>query len=212
MAEGDRIPTFKIVLMGDGETGKTTFIKRHLTGEFERKYMSTMGVEVHTLKYLTTRGPVQFDTWDTAGQANSAGLREGYYINANGAIIFFDFSRQSTYNSVSKWYRGLVRTCGVIPIVLCGNKVDLLLSRRHSSRLDFHRKMNLQYFLLSAKKNFNFKKPFLWLARVLVGDSKLNFVEPVATVWYRNNQLESLESGHLHEHGDDDTDKDYDFH
>jgi GTPase SAR1 family protein len=26
------IPTFKLVLVGDGGTGKTTFVKRHLTG------------------------------------------------------------------------------------------------------------------------------------------------------------------------------------
>ena len=26
------MPTFKLVLVGDGGTGKTTFVKRHLTG------------------------------------------------------------------------------------------------------------------------------------------------------------------------------------
>ena len=32
-------PTFKLVLVGDGGVGKTTFVKRHLTGEFEKKYV-----------------------------------------------------------------------------------------------------------------------------------------------------------------------------
>lgn len=40
------MPTFKCVLVGDGGTGKTTFVKRHLTGEFEKKYVATLGVEV----------------------------------------------------------------------------------------------------------------------------------------------------------------------
>lgn len=42
MSGGDGIPTFKLVLVGDGGTGKTTFVKRHLTGEFEKKYVGEL--------------------------------------------------------------------------------------------------------------------------------------------------------------------------
>lgn len=35
----------------------------------------------------------------------------------------------------------------------------------------------MQYYDISAKSNYNFEKPFLWLARKLVGDSNLEFVE-----------------------------------
>ena len=39
----------------------------------------------------------------------------------------------------------------------------------------FHRKKNLQYFEISAKSNYNFEKPFLWLARKIVGNPALEF-------------------------------------
>ena len=35
--------------------------------------------------------------------------------------------------------------------------------------MTFHRKKSIQYFEISAKSNYNFEKPFLWLARKLVG-------------------------------------------
>ena len=34
--------TFKLVLVGDGGVGNTTFVKRHLTGEFEKKYVGKL--------------------------------------------------------------------------------------------------------------------------------------------------------------------------
>lgn len=38
-----------------------------------------------------------------------------------------------------------------------------------TASVTFHRKKNLQYIEISAKSNYNFERPFLWLARKLVG-------------------------------------------
>lgn len=39
MDSQEYIPQYKLILVGDGGVGKTTFVKRHLTGEFEKKYI-----------------------------------------------------------------------------------------------------------------------------------------------------------------------------
>ena len=76
-------------------------MKRHLTGEFEKKYVATLGVEVHPLVFHTNRGAIRFNVWDTAGQEKFGGLRDGYYIqvgrierakspllsHSNGAVV-----------------------------------------------------------------------------------------------------------------------------
>ena len=67
----------------------------------------------------------------------------------------------------------LVRVCENIPIVLCGNKVDVKERKVKAKTITFHRKKNLQYYDISAKSNYNFEKPFLWLARKLVGNPAL---------------------------------------
>lgn len=144
MAQEAEIPTFKCVLVGDGGTGKTTFVKRHMTGEFEKKYVATLGVEVHPLIFHTNRGPIRFNVWDTAGQEKFGGLRDGYYIQGQCAIIMFDVTSRVTYKNVPNWHRDLVRVCENIPIVLCGNKVDIKDRKVKAKSIVFHRKKNLQ--------------------------------------------------------------------
>merc|ERR1739848_82721 len=167
---------FKLVLVGDGGVGKTTLVKRHLTGEFEKKYAATLGVEVHPLTFFTNYGGILFNCWDTAGQEKFGGLRDGYYIQGQCAIIMFDVTSRVTYKNAPNWHRDLVRVCENIPIVLCGNKVDVKDRKVKAKSIVFHRKKNLQYYDISAKSNYNFEKPFLWLARKICGDSNLEFV------------------------------------
>ncbi|KAH8339384.1 hypothetical protein KR074_000274 [Drosophila pseudoananassae] len=176
-ATGDDIPKFKCVVIGDGATGKTTFVKRHATGEYERRYVATLGVEVRPLRFNTSRGQIQFNVWDTAGQEKLGGLRDGYYIQAQCAIIMFDLTSRITYKNVPNWYRDLVRVCDRIPIVICGNKADVRDRKVKAKSITYHLKRNLQYYEISAKSNYNFEKPFLWLARQLLGDPQLKFVE-----------------------------------
>lgn len=92
----------------------------------------------------------------------------------------FDVTSRTTYKNVPQWHRDLVRVCENIPIVLCGNKVDIKDRKVKAKSITFHRKKSLQYYELSAKSNYNFEKPFLWIARKLIGNSNLSFVESPA--------------------------------
>eukprot|EP00850_Spirogloea_muscicola_P019518 SM000192S04913 [mRNA] locus=s192:209170:212232:+ [translate_table: standard] len=179
-ATPDNCPSFKLIIVGDGGTGKTTFVKRHLTGEFEKRYEPTIGVEVHPLDFYTNHGRIRFYCWDTAGQEKFGGLRDGYYIHGQCAIIMFDVTSRLTYKNVPTWHRDLCRVCENIPIVLCGNKVDVKNRQVKAKQVTFHRKKNLQYYEISAKSNYNFEKPYLYLARKLAGESNLHFVESPA--------------------------------
>ena len=101
----------------------------------------------------------------------------------------FDVTSRITYKNVPNWHRtsqrkkprnsyltvagDLVRVCENIPIVLTGNKVDVKERKVKAKSITFHRKKNLQYYDISAKSNYNFEKPFLWLARKLVGNQTL---------------------------------------
>ena len=154
--------------------GKTTFVKRHLTGEFEKKYereslagllhtevmmmpkhyracrelshtscmphhgipltwtflaAATIGVEVHPLDFTTNRGKLRFFCWDTAGQEKFGGLRDGYYIHGQCAIIMFDVTSRLTYKNVPTWHRDLCRCLLLLmapPPAACSPESELL--------------------------------------------------------------------------------------
>ena len=131
-------------------------------------------------EFTTNRGPIVFNVWDTAGQERFGGLRDGYYINGECAIIMFDVTSRITYKSVPTWHRDITRVCENIPIVLCANKVDMKDRKLKAKQINYHRKKNLQYYEISAKANRNFEKPFVWIAKKLAGDDSLTFVEAPA--------------------------------
>merc|ERR1719353_1284174 len=129
------------------------------------------------MPFHTNKGTILFNVWDTAGQEKLGGLRDGYYINGNCGIIMFDVCARITYQNVPNWHRDLVRVCDYIPIVLVGNKVDIKDRKVKAKQITFHRKKNLQYYDISAKSNYQFEKPFVWLLRRLTNENALTLVE-----------------------------------
>ncbi len=64
----------------------------------------------------------------------------------------FDVTSRVTYKNVPNWHRDLVRVCEQIPIVLCGNKVDIKDRKVKAKSIVFHRKKNLQVISIIEKK------------------------------------------------------------
>jgi GTP-binding nuclear protein Ran len=92
----------------------------------------------------------------------------------------FDVGSRITYKNVPKWYKDLSRIMENIPIVLVGNKVDQKDRKVKARQITFHRKHQMQYYDISAKSNFQYEKPFLWILRKLIGDPNLTLVEAMA--------------------------------
>lgn len=115
----------KVVLLGDGEVGKTTWLKRLIDERFETKYIATLGVEVENYITVTNSGEViNLEFWDTAGQEKFGGYRNGYYYDSDAAIIFYDLTSLTSAENVSRWQRDFIAACPDKPILSVGTKTD----------------------------------------------------------------------------------------
>jgi len=171
---------FKIVLMGNAKVGKTTFLQRHTSGEFNRKYIPTVGVDMDELEFQTNYGTLHFIICDVSGQDKFSGIIEGYYLGIDAAILMFSLTDRDSYKSLPRWNRDIdrVSTDKMIPKVVCGNKVDEEDRKVKIRHITWPQRKNFPYFDISAKSTHNFEKPFLYLARQLTGHPDLRFEEP----------------------------------
>lgn len=149
---------FKVIVIGDIGTGKTSIIKRHVHNIFTSHYKSTIGVDF-ALKVISRPGCInRIQLWDIAGQERFGNMTRVYYKEAAGAIVVFDITRGSTFESVERWYNDVRNKVKLpdgrdIPVVIFANKCDLIASRDYDMNLDKYceEKGILKWFNTSAK-------------------------------------------------------------
>ena len=156
----------KLVLVGDGGVGKTTFIDRFVTGRFEKRYVATLGVDVHPVVFNTNYGTYVFNCWDCAGQEKFGLGRERHYEAADAMLVFFEVTSRRSFDNVFDWMNDVKKITGSIPVVVCGNKVDI--EERKIVPRDI-RDLPFKYRDVSVKSIYNCEKPFLDLLRMLTG-------------------------------------------
>jgi GTP-binding nuclear protein Ran len=142
----------KLVIIGDGGVGKTTYLNKIFTGMFTKRYFATLGVELYPFN--------DYIIWDTAGQTKFSGLGEDYYIGADYGIIMCSESK-ITQKSIKDWYNILKRTSPNIKIIMLCNKseLDYQLTSTLTSFLDEN---NVEIFYISTKNDSveDLLKPF----------------------------------------------------
>ena len=145
----------KVILCGPAGSGKTALLKKMRTNQFEEKYVATMGVEVHPIVH----GSKVFNVWDCAGSEKFSGIREGYYIGGQVAIVMYNINANDDINyhedgdfSTKDYVASLRETCGNIPIIICGNKSDLGVWANSNNNLNMGQN-NIYYHHITTKND-----------------------------------------------------------
>lgn len=94
---------FKIVIIGDSAVGKSNLLSRFARDEFDLHSKATIGVEFQTQSVDIDGKEVKAQIWDTAGQERFRAVTSAYYRGAFGALLVYDISRRTTFESIGRW-------------------------------------------------------------------------------------------------------------
>ncbi|XP_022605029.1 ras-related protein Rab-19-like [Seriola dumerili] len=169
---------FKIILIGDSNVGKTCVVQNFKSGIFAERQQNTIGVDF-TVRTLDIEGKkVKMQVWDTAGQERFRTITQSYYRSAHGAMIAYDITRRSTFDSVTHWIKEVEQFGATnIVLVLIGNKCDLEPERQvlfeEACNLAKERGV-LAALETSAKESQNVEEAFMMTARELLSRNGLS--------------------------------------
>ena len=111
----------KVVVVGDEGVGKQSLIEKEET--FEKFYYQTHGFQPYFVIRTVEDREVRFQNWILNPKEEFNEVRKSYYIGALGAIVVFDTSVKSTFNSIDRWIHEVWEGAGnFIPIIIMGNR------------------------------------------------------------------------------------------
>lgn len=172
MVEEDIDTTLKLIVVGNGQVGKTSMITQYAKGVFTNEYKKTLAVDFLEKKtYLSGQGEeITYHLWDTAGQEEYDQLTRTYYKGAGACIIAFSTVDRASFDAVEKWYEKVTAECGNIVMVLVQNKVDLMDDAVMTPHEVEHiaKKLKLKLYRCCVKDNLNINEVFQHLGEQFI--------------------------------------------
>lgn len=166
---------FKIALIGNEGTGKTSLVNKFVQQKFDEDYKPTLGVSILSSK-IDLESPkcvVNLILWDIAGQAKYQQIRKMYFQGCAGVIFVYDVTREPTYIDITtKWVTDFRQfSNSKIAYILVGNKHDLSEKVKVGTAMGYRVAAEigaLEFIETSAKTGENVNRMFNTLINHLV--------------------------------------------
>lgn len=166
---------YKVILLGDGATGKTSIAMRFTDDHFAQQYKQTIGLDFFMKRLLLPGGVnVALQIWDIGGQTIGGKMISNYIFGAQAVLLCYDITNYQSFQNLEDWYNLVARTFKGQPmprITLVGNKTDLAHLRcvkveKHNQFADENEMFSC---FMSAKTGDNVAQCFHRIAADLAG-------------------------------------------
>lgn len=173
--ENEKARQWKVILLGDGATGKTSIANRFAGSGFCQAYKQTIGIDFF-LKRLALEDDyhVTMQVWDIGGQSIGSKMLRKYISGAHAVLLCYDMTNYDSFANLEDWYQLVMHAFGSQPLPFVGviaNKCDLSHMRAVSAQAHnrFADENTFYSFIMSAKSGDQVEACFLQIATILGG-------------------------------------------
>ena len=163
--------TFKLIVVGNPNVGKSCLSLQGTTGKFEDSYVATVGFDFYSFFAKIENQLVRLQIWDTCGQEGYRSLVQNFYRGAALAIIVYAINDIKSLNDVGTWAKQLkAYSSPDVKMFLVGNKNDLVNERKIQEEEGRKCSRELGFYCFyetSAKTGFNSKEVFIKAVKLL---------------------------------------------
>jgi len=130
--EGKEIKSeLKIIVIGNSNTGKTSFVNKWTKGTFTDFYKATVVSEFSYKVFQYKDKYYRIQLWDLAGQDKNTHITKIFSKNSHGCLVLCDITNKETLNDTLKWKESVDESTRfidgeILPSVLVQNKIDLV--------------------------------------------------------------------------------------
>lgn len=158
------MPTYKIIIIGDSQVGKTAITSRYLSNAFHYNTMTTIGIDFRIKKIVKDGVEHKMEIWDSAGQERFRTITKTFVRGAKGIVLVYDITDRSSYDKISDWIK-FVDSIEISEkiFMLIGNKSDMVDKRAvsYEDGINLAHKYHISnFFETSAKDGNNIAEAF----------------------------------------------------
>ena len=154
-----------LMLLGDGQVGKTSLILRLTGNEFNDSQLTTVGKESYIQQVKLHGYELKMKIWDTAGQERFKSMSVQVIKNSDAVILVYAIDDRNSFNALDQWLNKLNDTIDISkkPIMIIGNKSDVESDKRvvtYEEGKKYADEKGYHFYETSAKNNINIKEAF----------------------------------------------------
>ncbi|KAJ5076535.1 ras-like protein rasd [Anaeramoeba ignava] len=128
------MPSYKLVVVGGGGVGKSALTLQFVHSKFVEEYEPTIE-NFYQKQVEIDEETCMLEIIDTAGQEEFALMRDTYYRSGDGFLVVYSVDTRDSFDEVTTFKEHILKTkqSDTAPIVIVGNKKDLVQRRKVSS-------------------------------------------------------------------------------